>query len=943
MAAERDDVLRIELIEQAFIKVVDDPLKLDRVAADLGLREAEVAHLRGLLDEDQSDPFRSDEPIGLAFDATPGLSGPPELDGYSVYEDLGAGGMGVVYRAIQQSTGQTVAIKVIGRQATSKAWRARFQREIAILGRLRHPGIVQILDAGTTAAGDPYFVMQLVEDGMRIDQWVERERLGWTERLDVFQQVLDAVGYLHHAGVLHRDLKPSNILVDKQGRPKVIDFGISVPETGGEYAATVVAGTPEFMSPESSASRLGVAADTRADIYSLGLILASMFGIRLTGDPDERSKVVRSAIPTPTPRRLQAFQAILARAIAPEPEHRYQSTEAFGVDLDRLVRLQPVEAAGEGFSRRLLLSARRSPGIFGIAALILIILVLVPVLSIDAARQAKLEAERAAKLSNWLESTILGFVENEYRDEVEGAASVWARMNARADDGMGGIGSPDGSSSDLIFEANVLRVRAGALARKGEFSSAIEIYKRAISIMDREMGEDHPASRGCLARLIESAVSSSDRATLEVYGGRLLGDRSITEFVSTEEARRLFSPTLGGSNERPELNASIEFAIQSQAPVAMEALVEQDYASRFAEISALNALGFPSKATERIEIWLTDLVVSGEFDMAYRLAIRTFYLDRSVVEVLDRYQQWCDSPLFELDSEGVIQLALATHIDSVYDLHDATYIPPDCVELQGVAMNVDAMSRSILLDWWEKFSPTPSSSAYLRGFTALCKVTDFLDKSEVFADAMDVDLACWRLLGREIERLRPDEISQEIAQIELRSRNGVDYSEYGRGWFQFANHAVVSTGPWESKPDFLSWRSNLAGTEVQRFSFEEHERLGLKVEVWFGRLCVDLCDRGLCDDDEVVTSNFNLATALLVEDEVPSDEALAFAARAFEEVTVRFGIDSEYALLIGLEYLERLSRASAWGDYRDVRTILVAEYPMLDSLVVDEPAEPNGE
>ena len=209
--------------------------------------------------------------------------------------------MGSVYMAQQiEPVKRTVAVKLIKAGMDSLHVLARFDAERQALAMMDHPNIAKILDAGTTANGQPFFVMELVQ-GVPLTRFCDEEHLNVTERLQIFQQVCHAVQHAHQKGIIHRDLKPTNILVESDnGRPvpKIIDFGLAkamsdVPLTDRSLFTQLgqVIGTPLYMAPEQ-AGRGGLDIDTRADIYALGVILYEL----LTGTtPLERKRLAKAA------------------------------------------------------------------------------------------------------------------------------------------------------------------------------------------------------------------------------------------------------------------------------------------------------------------------------------------------------------------------------------------------------------------------------------------------------------------------------------------------------------------------------------------------------------------------------------------------------------------------------------------------------------------------
>src|SRR5256714_5080183 len=253
---------------------------------DVALRQRVEALLQA---HAQPGEFLEQRPAGVpakSFVVTtamvPVTEGPGDRIGrYKLRENLGEGGCGVVYVAEQEEpVRRRVALKVIKLGMDTKQVVARFEAERQALAMMDHPNIAKVLDAGTTEAGSPYFVMELVR-GIRITDYCDQANLTTKERLDLFIKVCQAIQHAHQKGIIHRDIKPSNILVtlhDGVPVPKVIDFGIAKAMEGRLTDNTVYTqlhqfiGTPAYMSPEQ-AEMSGLDIDTRSDIYSLGVLL----------------------------------------------------------------------------------------------------------------------------------------------------------------------------------------------------------------------------------------------------------------------------------------------------------------------------------------------------------------------------------------------------------------------------------------------------------------------------------------------------------------------------------------------------------------------------------------------------------------------------------------------------------------------------------------------
>jgi tRNA A-37 threonylcarbamoyl transferase component Bud32/tetratricopeptide (TPR) repeat protein len=238
---------------------------------------------------------------------------------YRLIRLLGEGGMGAVFLA-ERADGeveQQVAIKLV-RAGHSQIILQRFLQERSILALLRHPGIAHLLDAGHTEDGQPYLAMDYV-DGTPIDEYCGNLEI--PQILELFLEVCDAVSYAHRNLVIHRDLKPSNILIDKSGRPRLLDFGIAkILDSGDEGQTVIRALTPEYASPEQAR---GEARTTATDVYSLGAVLRKL--LRETKVPKD-------------------VQAIIAKAMRAEPEKRYAGVEAMSADIRAFLRHLPVEA-----------------------------------------------------------------------------------------------------------------------------------------------------------------------------------------------------------------------------------------------------------------------------------------------------------------------------------------------------------------------------------------------------------------------------------------------------------------------------------------------------------------------------------------------------------------------------------------------------------------------
>ena len=311
-------------------------------------------------------------------------------DGYKILGVLPRGGQAVVYKAIQKATKRTVAVKVLlqGEHASRRA-RYRFEQEIELVARLKHPHIVTIFDSGI-AEEQYYYAMEFIK-GKPLDEYVNEEKLSLRETMELFGKVASAIAYAHLHGIIHRDLKPGNILVDEQGEPHVLDFGLAKLADGFEqtYEKTVmttiaghVLGTLAFMSPEQATAD-PEAVDVRTDVYSMGVILYKVltgkFPYPIGGPMFEILQNIKQLDPVRPLKLVPGFnsevEAIVLRALAKEPQRRYQSAAGFHHDIQCWLTGRPIVARSDSslYVLRKLIVRNRAASI--IAALLLIIIV----------------------------------------------------------------------------------------------------------------------------------------------------------------------------------------------------------------------------------------------------------------------------------------------------------------------------------------------------------------------------------------------------------------------------------------------------------------------------------------------------------------------------------------------------------------------------------------
>ncbi|MHC4611415.1 MAG: serine/threonine protein kinase, partial [Planctomycetota bacterium] len=290
--------------------------------------------------------------------AFPGLPS-DSFRGYTIVREAHRGGQGVVYQAIQKGTKRKVAIKVMKEGPfAGPTDKARFEREVLVLGQLNHPNIVAIHDSGS-AAGSFYYVMDYVS-GRPLDVHMASDHRSIDDTLRLFAKICEAVSAAHLRGVIHRDLKPSNIRIDAEGKPHVLDFGLAKVATGTVTNASqpqVMTMTGQFVgslpwaSPEQAEGAPGKI-DVRTDVYSLGVVLYQMltgkFPYAVVGNMrDVLDRIMKAEPARPSTVRKQIndeVETIVLKCLAKERERRYQTAGELGRDVVRYLAGEPIEA-----------------------------------------------------------------------------------------------------------------------------------------------------------------------------------------------------------------------------------------------------------------------------------------------------------------------------------------------------------------------------------------------------------------------------------------------------------------------------------------------------------------------------------------------------------------------------------------------------------------------
>jgi WD40 repeat protein len=352
-------------------------------------------HLAGTLDSAEPDSSAGSQPALIGR--------------YKILRLIGEGGMGAVYEAEQEYPRRMVALKILKPGVTNSRTLRRFEQEAQALGRLQHPGIAQIYEAGTADTGfgpQPYFAMELIR-GQSPRDYVKQHGLGIRDRLELVAKMAEAMHHAHQRGLIHRDLKPNNILVDETGQPKVLDFGVA-RAIGTDSQVTQqtdegqLVGTLAYMSPEQVLAD-PQEIDTRTDVYALGIILYELLAGHLPyntkGKLHETLTAIREEDPPPLGTLDRSYrgdiETIAAKALEKDKARRYTSAAELAADIRRYLADEPIAARPPTASYQLRKFARRNRAlVLGAVAVFVALVAGVVVSSVLAVRAGR--AEQAA-------------------------------------------------------------------------------------------------------------------------------------------------------------------------------------------------------------------------------------------------------------------------------------------------------------------------------------------------------------------------------------------------------------------------------------------------------------------------------------------------------------------------------------------------------------------
>jgi eukaryotic-like serine/threonine-protein kinase len=557
----------------------------------LRAEQPEVAsQLDGLLDEHfaaQLDRFLEHGPAFALASAS--LTG-QTVGAYRLISPIGQGGMGTVWLA-ERSDGRferKAAVKFLSASLVGQGAGARFRREGAILGRLSHPNIAELLDAGVSETGQPYLVLEYVE-GQPIDTFCDKGNLDVRSRIRLFLDVLRAVAHAHANLIVHRDIKPSNVLVSHDSAVKLLDFGIAkLLEGGGRHGAATMltlevggAFTPQFAAPEQLT---GGVITTATDVYGLAVLLYLLLtGQHPTGPgPHSAADLVKAIVETDTPpasrasdtggpavaekrattpeklrRQLRGdIEAILLKGLRKQPADRYVSADAFAEDLRRYLDGEPVLARPESkwYRTRKFLARRR----WTVAAVSAVLLALTVGLGSALWQEhiARRESRIATSMEKFLEDI---FVANSaFQDDPLKARQTTARELLDL-----GAHKIDGELND-VPEAKIrmLDTLSTLYFDLGLGDETVNLRRKAVDLTRKRYGNNSEELAGALiglASAMHQSRSVNEREGVLLEAKRILDQRR--DFTSRQ--RGTLSNTLAQQYETTDLPKAIEFAHQA--------------------------------------------------------------------------------------------------------------------------------------------------------------------------------------------------------------------------------------------------------------------------------------------------------------------------------------------------------------------------------------------
>lgn len=522
--ARPDEWQRIDLLLDKALEL--QPEERDAWLRSLEAKDPKVASDLQTLLKEQQELQREGFLESSALPGSPGLAG-QSIGAYTLVSEIGQGGMGTVWLA-RRSDGRferQAAVKFVSLTLPGRATQQRFRREGSILGRLTHPHIAELLDAGITREGQPYLILEYV-DGQAIDQYCDERKLDVEERVRLFLDVLAAVAHAHANLIVHRDIKPSNVLVTSSGEVKLLDFGIAklLEGEGQSGAATLLtresgsALTPQYAAPEQLSSH---PVTTATDVYALGVLLYVLLTGQHPAGPGQHSpaELMKAVLETEAPRMSDALQqsaaeaegvavrratipdrlrrqlrgdldTIVAKSLRKNAAERYASVTALADDLRRYLRREPISARRETFAYRTTKFVRRNRTAVALATLAVLALISgaagILVQTHTARRQrdvALRERDRTDRIAKFMTGI---FRVSDPTERVGNTVTAREVLDKASQDIETGL------SKDPQLQAQMMHVMGKAYRNLGLLQPAQKLLQRSMQIGSSAVGEENP-------------------------------------------------------------------------------------------------------------------------------------------------------------------------------------------------------------------------------------------------------------------------------------------------------------------------------------------------------------------------------------------------------------------------------------------------------------------
>jgi serine/threonine protein kinase/Tfp pilus assembly protein PilF len=484
---------------------------------------------------------------------------PTAIGRYRILRLLGEGGMGVVYEAEQEQPRRTVALKVIKPGLASDELLRRFEQESQALGRLQHPGIAQIYEAGTADSGfgpQPYFAMEFIR-GESLLEYAKAHELNTSQRLELMAKVCEAVHHAHQRGIIHRDLKPGNILVDESGQPKVLDFGVArVTDSDAQATRQTdvghLVGTLAYMSPEQVLAD-PLELDTRSDVYALGVILYELLAGRLPYTVSrnllEAVQAIREADPVPLSSVSRHYrgdiETIVAKALEKDKERRYASAAGLAGDIGRYLTDEPIAARPPSTTYQLQKFARRHTAVVAGVAAVFVVLAAGIIVSTWEAARANRESATAKAVNDFLQNDLLA----------QASANTQARPDTKPDPDLKVRTALDRAAARIasefesqpLVEASIRETIGNTYKELGLYPQARQQLERVLDLRRRVLGAEHH----------ETLTAMHDLGKLYMHGDYAQSERLLTKVLDAQ--RQLL-----GAEHRDTLDTMNDLAVVYQ-------------------------------------------------------------------------------------------------------------------------------------------------------------------------------------------------------------------------------------------------------------------------------------------------------------------------------------------------------------------------------------------